>query len=479
MAKSSKKDKAKSLSLGNLYSQEAVSALVWNLTRLPDSDEILRKAGISRHRLSILLSDDEIGQACETRQDAILAEPFRIEPSDTEQSLFLYQQILEWHNEIVSGAHSSLFYGYSVLEAVYAQKDRYIGLGWIGEKPMEWFEPKNDGRLIYRQDANGIGQEVDQQLKFFLTRRKPTYKQPYGEALLAKLYWPWHFKSNGLKFWAKFLERFGTPILLGKTDGDTNALAQAMLSAHNQAVLSIDKEDEVEVLATGGNGAGQSFEVFNREMQRSVQKLILGQTLTSGTDGTGSRALGEVHDNVRKDKLKSDLRLITPTLQAVVNALCILNGFEPHKIIVGDEKSLEADRAERDAKLSQAGVKLSKQYFMDNYGLREEDIEVQQSVVQPTFTALPPKAFSFAATSKKLSSEQQELEELANEQKQFTLLDQKQIKELIADVETPEQLQSKLIGMLGDVPVSQFSAMLNQALYAAEVLGYGTASEGK
>lgn len=111
--------------------------------------------------------------------------------------------------------------------------------------------------------------------------------------------------------------------------------------------------------------------------------------------------------------------------------------------------------------------------------LREEDIEVQQSAVQPTFTALPPKAFSFAATTKKLLPEQQELEELADEQKQFTLLDQKQIKALIADVETPEQLQSKLIGMLGDVPVSQFSAVLDQALYAAEVLGYGTASEGK
>lgn len=87
---------------------------------------------------------------------------------------------------------------------------------WIGEKPMQWFEPKNDGRLIYRQDGGGTDREVDQFLKFFLTRRKATFEQPYGKALLATLYWLFFFKQNGFKFWAKFLERFGTPILLGK-----------------------------------------------------------------------------------------------------------------------------------------------------------------------------------------------------------------------------------------------------------------------
>jgi phage gp29-like protein len=60
---------------------------------------------------------------------------------------------------------------------------------------------------------------------------------------------------------------------------------------------------------SSGN-AGTSFETFNNTIIRQIQKVILGQTLTSGTDGTGSRALGEVHDNVRKDKLNADIRLL-------------------------------------------------------------------------------------------------------------------------------------------------------------------------
>jgi phage gp29-like protein len=38
-----------------------------------------------------------------------------------------------------------------------------------------------------------------------------------------------------------------------------------------------------------------AFEAFDNVLTRRIQKVVLGQTLTSGTDGVGSRALGEVH----------------------------------------------------------------------------------------------------------------------------------------------------------------------------------------
>jgi phage gp29-like protein len=102
------------------------------------------------------------------------------------------------------------------MEANYAlTSDSKFTLNEIVVKPLEWFEPKNDGRLIYRQNAE-IDVNAKYPLKFFLTRRKPTFKQPYGDPLLSKLYWLWFFRTNTTKFWVKFLERFGTPILLGK-----------------------------------------------------------------------------------------------------------------------------------------------------------------------------------------------------------------------------------------------------------------------
>lgn len=486
MAKS-KKDKAskKALSLGNLYTQEAVTRFLVNFGKQPDTDEVLRKAGITRHRLRVLLDDDEVAQAVETRIDALLATPLRVEPSDTDEAEKLTLVLKEWFHEIAAGSLNALFFGYSVQEAVYELKpEGYIGLEWIGEKPMQWFEPKNDGRLIYRQEGTANEQEVDQVFKFFLTRRKASYEQPYGKALLATLYWLFFFKQNGFKFWAKFLERFGTPILLGKCkDTETEDMNRALLNAHAQSVLSIDSEDDVQVLGTSGASgtAGAAFESFNNQLVRQIQKVILGQTLTSGTDGVGSRALGQVHENVRMDKLKSDIRLVTPTLQAVVNALCALNGWGEYEVMLGEKpKPLNKDQAERDAHLKNAGANLTPQYFQREYGLQDGDIaETIQSLPSTQFSAIPKRAFSFKAQANKLSAEQQEVEELTDGQVDLQLLTNEQIKQLAAESDGPEGLVFNLMQLIPTASESQFKANLDQALYAADILGYATAQNGK
>lgn len=138
MAKSNKgKASKKALSSGSLYSQEAVTQFLVSFGRQPDIDEVLRKAGIARHKLKVMLDDDEIAQTVETRLDALLAAPFRVEPNDTPEAELLNEIIKEWYFEIVSCGLNALFFGYSVQEAVYELKPAgYIGLKWIGEKPM-------------------------------------------------------------------------------------------------------------------------------------------------------------------------------------------------------------------------------------------------------------------------------------------------------------------------------------------------------
>lgn len=483
MAKSKIKDKAskKALSNGYLYSQEAVSQF-YKASKQIDLDETLRKAGIQRHRLSILLDDDEISQAVETRIDALLATPFRFEPSDTPEAALLMQEVKEWFAEIATASINALLFGYSVQEMVYDQDSDYIGIQWVGEKPMEWFEPKNDGRLIYRPEGTGQEYEVDQVFKFFMTRRKSTYKQPYGKALLTVVYWLDFFRKNGFKFWAKFLERFGTPILLGKCkDSDPSEMNQALLNAHAQSVISIDAEDDVQILsAASSSNAGTSFETFNNTIIRQIQKVILGQTLTSGTDGTGSRALGEVHDNVRKDKLNADIRLVTPTFQAIVDALCALNGWGKHEIILGEKsKQLNKDQAERDVKLKDAGAVFTTQYFMREYGLQEGDLAepLPSQPPQPQFKAIPSKPFSFAASVNGLSQEQQELDELAEQD--FKLLSDNDLKDLILNSNSIDDLQTQLFSLLKDADKTQFNELMDRALFAADILGYVHSKEGR
>ena len=483
-AKKTKTETAKPQSKG-LMTSVAVENLAFTMGRAADVDEVLRQAGLSRQRLSILMTDDEISQAMETRLDAVLNAPWRFIEDHGEQTIFLKELFTKWHFEIVSGAWEACPYGYSVLEANYKiDENSRFTLADIMVKPLEWFEPKNNGELIFRkpQSSTEVNVFKTYPLKFFLTRRKPSFKQPYGEALLTKLYWIWFFKAGSMKFWAKFLERFGSPLLVGKSK-NTDAMVQALIGAHAQSVVAIDPTEDINTVGTNFSGAGSSaFEAFDKVMVRRVQKVVLGQTMTSENDGGGSKALGVVHNEVRMDKRNSDLRMISPTVQELIDALCILNGFDKHTIILGGEQDLNVKVVERDLKLKDLGVQFNDKYIIETYGIKPEHFKVGvASDITPIqqFNALPPKAFSFAATTRKLSPEQQEVEELTDAQRNMELLSNDQVNELLHKSETPEELAFHLMQLMPDASQSQFTANLERALYAGDVLGYMTASEGK
>jgi 2-hydroxychromene-2-carboxylate isomerase len=66
----------------------AVENLAFTLGRKADIDEVLRQAGLTRQRLSVLMVDDEIAQAMETRLDAVLNAPWRFVEDHGEQTVF-------------------------------------------------------------------------------------------------------------------------------------------------------------------------------------------------------------------------------------------------------------------------------------------------------------------------------------------------------------------------------------------------------
>lgn len=499
-----------------LINEEAVSQLVKYLTRLPDLDEVLRQAGVTRQQLRVLLWDDEIAQAVDTRLDALAATPMRLEPTDGADADLIREILKPVLRSMVEATFSARLYGYSVMEAVWFKRtDGKLGLQFLGEKPLEWFEPKPDGRLMYRADdgsGGATGVEVDQQFKFFLTRVRPTYRNPYGEALLSRLYWPWFFRQNGWKFWGKFLERFGTPVLVGKSS-DPTAMVSALLQAHSQAVIGIGPNDDVTTVGTSAANAGQAFESFETACLRRIQKVVLGQTMTSGTDGgSGNRALGQVHNDVRMDKRNSDIQITTDTVQRVVDAICLVNGLKPHTVVFADDTGLETDRAERDNKLFTMGVRFTQEYIADNYDLSEGDFSLASEAglsdtppepgpggagkpgSQPTAakpaskggksakaSQTPPQLFSVHGANTRFTRQQQLIEDVAddalgNSQQPIST---DAVRQAVLAATSPEDLADRLFALVGEgVAEEVFNAELERALYVADVLGYVHA-EGK
>lgn len=112
--------------------------------------------------------------------------------------------------------------------------------------------------------------------------------------------WSWLFKKWAVNFRQQGLERFASPIAVGKSDESASSEARAAflsaledLSANGAIVLEGAQELTLEGMGGDSSGASQWQESI-RHMEDEMTKAILGSTLNVEVGDTGgNRALGE------------------------------------------------------------------------------------------------------------------------------------------------------------------------------------------
>lgn len=461
----------------------AADIMLGALVSLPEVDSVLARAGIQRHQLRELEFDDEIAGALDTRRDTVLSTPWRLESDDEERTAFVAQQIEPCMESILRGAWAAVPYGYSVMEAVYLDVDGgRVGLASCSERPMEWFTLQRDGRVF--ATIGGLQEfECDQLLKWHVTRRNPTWRNPTGDALLSRLYWPWHFRSNAWRFWLEFLERFGMPLMLGK-GAKPQELANALVSMGASAAMAVGVQDSVEAVTTGA--AAGEFERAENALSRRIQKLVLGQTGTTDVSNSGSYAAAKVQNEVREDRRNADLRLIRPTVQRIVDALWLLNRFpgRPPVFLQDDGQGLQLERSQRDERLVKAGVvRLTRQYLERTYDYQPGDVEIPEpaaSIAQPTASAPPVRQSLQLAAAPRFTARQREVEGIADAllASGVELVDASAVRAAIRAATSPEDLAERLAVLLPTEAGGAFDDLLARALFAADVLGYAQESTG-
>jgi phage gp29-like protein len=480
-----------------LYRPVAIEDVLNLLARLPDPDVMLAAKQLGRHELRKLEADDEISAALETRREAVLATPWRLEPYDSEPAAWLWAELAPHIESLLRGAWSAVPYGFSVLEAVYrppAPGAPRLGLAFVEEKPLEWFEPRRDNSLWYTAPNGGMPVAVDTTAKFLLTRRQPTYRNPYGEALLSRLYWPWFFRHNGWRFWMQFLERFADPLLLGRVPvrgvdaGDDQARLDAwvlgMQGLGFESVVAVPLVDGQGDLTAVTSGAAGEFEKVEAALLARIQRLILGQTLTSQVGASGSYAAAKIHNEVRDDKRRADLRLVTGTVQRLIDALWTLNTLPdaPPTFILQDDQGLETERAARDAQLVEAGVlTLTEQYLLSNYPFEPGDFTLPVAAPAPPVALRAPQIDrSFAARpAQRFTQDQQLVEDLtaAALAQAASPIDAATLRQVIGAADSPADLAERLAALYTGTEAGAFQDLLERALFTADVLGYTTAEQ--
>ena len=178
--------------------------------------------------------------------------------------------------------------------------------------------------------------------------------------------------------WLQFLETFGEPIVFGLVQ-DYQGFVEAMTQQGVRSTVafqSVAGEDHIETISASTPG---EFDRLEQAIVRRIQKLILGQTLTSDVGANGSYAVAAIHNEVRNDKRRADIRMVKRAGQHLVNCLAYMNNFEAPEFVMSDDSGLEMHRAQRDAilvsVLQSSGLKFTKGYLIDNYDIDEDDLD--------------------------------------------------------------------------------------------------------
>lgn len=361
---------------GGILSRDVIiDSLYAKLDEIPDVDSVLVENGITRGELGKCLRDEDISTALETRINAVLACPWRLDGQDeTKPAKILHKHLSGVIEQLVTDVWSAVPFGFSLVETVWGpcEGGQLFGVKRLSKKPVDWFSISREGVAVFNAPQSGIPKPLTNPHKFLLTRRQASWENPYGEGLLTRLYMPYFFRHHLPLMWMKYLERFGDPLLTAKGQNPAD-MADDLLALGFESVAAVGQDDEINVLTNSGSG---EFERAAQYLGNQVSKVVLGQTLTTSVASTGSFAAAKVHNEVREDRRNADIRMVSKTVQTLVNSIWEVNRFpgDAPVFVMEDETGLETERAERDSKLMDSGVKLSPDYFKRAYDYQPEEI---------------------------------------------------------------------------------------------------------
>lgn len=189
------------------------------------------------------------------------------------------------------------------------------------------------------------------------------------------------WKKNAIGAWAEFIEKFGSPIRIGKTDSTDQQSVdnmEGMLRNMGVAAWGLFKTDDIIELVESSHT--DAYEVFDKMVERcnsEIAKLILGQT--GSTDEKSFVGAAEVHERMLQNvgyRIKQLIYSINNNqLIPMMNALGF--GLDGCYIDIEseDEFSLE-QKGKFDIELLKTGMyKFTPQYLKDKYGAEVMEVE--------------------------------------------------------------------------------------------------------
>jgi phage gp29-like protein len=314
--------------------------------------------------------DSTLFSCLEKRRDGVLALPRRIVPaSDKRQDKKIAEFIEDTLNNYWAGDTSSLDEdsneipfesflaealeavgdGVTIGEIIFAAARDRIYISEVKFKPQHLFAfgatqvanystslmtYAQTGKLCLRAGVMienfGMGAELPEH-KFFVFSYRSRKGNRWGSALKKKVFWQVWIKKAAAKGWLRYIDKGSGTVVARYNDGaaadEQKKASEAANAVQEESAVAIPKKFLLEVHEMVRNIGSSHKELVDDFCNAEISRAIVGQTLTGrGSDGGGSRALGEVHERVESKKVENDANALAAIInKRIIRPLVLMN----------------------------------------------------------------------------------------------------------------------------------------------------------
>jgi hypothetical protein len=300
----------------------------------------------------LTLKDQIVFMKMQSRKQAVLSYDWRVDCEDDQIKDFCETMLKDRefnHRQLMSSLLDAVGYGFSVVENIWDVRDGKWIIARTIERPPTLFA---FNKLLYPQVGElGILRpgtvEPDHHLppyKFIVHTYQPDEGDRTGTPLLREVFWPVWIGRMAAKLMLRAGEKgSGTVDVKYSQPGDTKitteagettiaAEAQRLAEAvANGTAVSHGDAYVVELVEKARQGDSSVFRDIVDWCERRITLVFTGEVLSSsgGDEGSGSYALGKVHQDVRQEIVNSDARDLETTLDSQVLAPVVRLNYGP------------------------------------------------------------------------------------------------------------------------------------------------------
>lgn len=420
--------------------------------------DILMNAGVSHisdSDIDMILNDLSVTQ-CDVSRKAVTEKKELQIIVDNEKIKDEFERI--FNPDIISQILETYLYGLNVFEVNYKEKDNLFYPRLV-QRDFRQFKFNDTGDFVF--SAGGSEREIPP-FKVIYALNRANFRKTYGDGLLKKLYFPVKMKNASLKFWFRFLERFGSPWAVAKTEIDPDGLAdevQAML-AGDSAV--IDKDEEITLIQPSAN---IDFSRLPNYFDNQISKAILGANLTSDIR-QGSYAASKTHNEIREDLAANDAKILLFVINKTIDFFKEINGFKDELYAkLYDEDAPNLERAQRDEILHNMGFIPTQDYIKATYNVELDESKREQE----------GKRANKASGSKKpkhIDRFDQAMDDAVLNKTLDQLNLEGKLDEILAKCDTYEQAFNELGRLYENAPLEELEETMFKAIANSQIVGF-------